>query len=143
VRTATHESGHALVAAMLLGSDVIKLITIEGVSRRASAGHVSFRRPGWNHCKSATFLAIMLGGAAAESLAFGEHDPEGAIGDLERARRVSGNDAELDRAWALALELLDRRWPALERVASALLAIRPPKRRSLSTQRVRELIENA
>src|SRR5262245_45758290 len=109
VRTATHESGHALVAGTLLGSSVVKLVTIEEVSRKATAGHVSLR-PGWGRCEDPTYIAIMLAGPAAESLAFGDYDPEGAMADLQRARRVSGNHAELDRAWALVLELLDEHW---------------------------------
>jgi cell division protease FtsH len=84
--TAYHESGHALVAWLLPGSDPVDKVTI--IPRGRALGVTSYVPTEERHARTRDDLlrivTMMMGGRAAEQLAFG-HLTTGAANDLERA----------------------------------------------------------
>jgi cell division protease FtsH len=83
---AAHEAGHALVASLLPGTDPVHKVTI--VPRGRALGYTIQRpiedRYLLSQSELRARLAVMLGGRAAEALAFGEVST-GATDDLARA----------------------------------------------------------
>jgi len=88
--TAYHESGHALVAWLLPGSDPVDKISI--VPRGRALGITSYvpKEERYSRSKEDLLrtLAMMMGGRAAEYLIF-KHLTTGAANDLERATGLS------------------------------------------------------
>ena len=118
-RTALHEAGHA-VAALALG------ISIESARASEYGGETRFFvTPA--EIPPAAALVVSVAGAAAEQLAVGATD----VADDDRAWAersafelvpdLDGLDDVLERAKAVALELLTHRWRMVNAVALALL----------------------
>jgi cell division protease FtsH len=88
--TAYHEAGHALVAAMLPGSDPVDKITI--IPRGRALGVTSYLPTEERYSRSKEdlerTLCMMMGGRAAEYLIF-NHLTTGAANDLERATSLA------------------------------------------------------
>jgi cell division protease FtsH len=84
--TAYHESGHALVAWLLPGSDPVDKVTI--IPRGRALGVTSYLPQEERHSRSKEdlirALCMMMGGRAAEYLVF-SHLTTGAANDIERA----------------------------------------------------------
>jgi cell division protease FtsH len=84
--TAYHESGHALVAWLLPGSDPVDKVTI--IPRGRALGVTSYVPAEERHARTRDdllrIITMMMGGRAAEHLVFG-HLTTGAANDLERA----------------------------------------------------------
>lgn len=87
---AYHEAGHAIVATFLPNGDPVHKVTIVG--RGLAGGYTMILPPEDRHVimksKLEDDLAWMLGGRAAEELAFGEVST-GARNDLERATKLA------------------------------------------------------
>jgi cell division protease FtsH len=133
-RVAYHESGHALVALLSSGSDAVHKISI--VPRgRAALGYTLQIPESERHLLSQSMLQArvrgLLGGRAAEDLAFGEPST-GAQDDLERATALvrqmltmfgMGESAGLAHcARNASPEFLGARGPVLERDCSEATA---------------------
>jgi len=88
--TAYHEAGHALVSFNMPNMDPVHRISI--VARGGSLGHTSFppERDRYNETQSRlkSFIAMMLGGRAAEEIVFNELTI-GASNDIEKATDVA------------------------------------------------------
>ena len=88
--TAYHESGHALMAWLLPGSDPVDKISI--VPRGRALGITSYMPKEERYSRSKEdllrTLAMMMGGRAAESLVF-KHFTTGAANDIERATALA------------------------------------------------------
>jgi cell division protease FtsH len=84
--TAYHEAGHALAAWLMPGSDPVDKVTI--IPRGRALGITSYLPTEERHSRTRDDLiraiTMMMGGRAAEHLAFG-HLTTGAANDLERA----------------------------------------------------------
>ena len=87
---AYHEAGHAVVAASLPKADPVHKVTI--VSRGAAGGYTRLLpqedRGLWTKSQFEAMLAVMMGGQAAEELAFGDITT-GASNDLKNASGVA------------------------------------------------------
>ena len=88
---AYHESGHAIVAASLPGTDKVHRVSI--IPRGVAALGYTLQLPTedrylMTYSELMTKLAVLLGGRAAESLIFKEHST-GAANDLERATDIA------------------------------------------------------
>lgn len=92
---ATHEAGHALVAALLDDYDEVKKVTI---SPRGKAGGVTQFLPSADRLDSGLYsreyleqqLVVALGGRAAEDIVFGEDQiTTGASGDMQRVYQIA------------------------------------------------------
>ncbi len=88
--TAYHESGHALVAWLLPGSDPVTKITIIPRGRALGVTAYAPNEERHNHSKKQLEdrLCHAMGGRAAELLVF-EHLTTGAAGDLEQATGIA------------------------------------------------------
>jgi ATP-dependent metalloprotease FtsH len=88
--TAYHESGHALVAWLLPGSDPVTKITIIPRGRALGVTAYAPTEERHNHSKKQLEdrLCHAMGGRAAELLVF-EHLTTGAAGDLEQATSIA------------------------------------------------------
>lgn len=88
--TAFHEAGHAVVATFSKDMDPVQRISI--VARGASLGHTSLPperdRYGETKTRLLSFIATMLGGRAAEELAF-DDVTTGASDDLDKATKLA------------------------------------------------------
>ncbi len=84
--TAVHESGHAIISAVLL--QTIPEV-IYSISSDAETQGFVFSKLAWNYTSRKELiprLAMMFGGYAAEEIIFGkEHVTTGASGDIEKA----------------------------------------------------------
>lgn len=117
-RIAIHEAGHAVVA-IALGLEVysVDITTRLVILRRHST------------LDPAKAVLWHLAGPAAESLAFGVIDEEGATVDRATARQeafgvtldLDSRDALVESSWTDIRKLLAARWLDVERVALALL----------------------
>lgn len=89
-RTATHESGHALVAFLLPESDPLHRVSIipRGRALGATEQLPTEDRHNYTQPYMETRLAVMLGGRAAERLVLGSVS-SGAADDLEQATRLA------------------------------------------------------
>ena len=87
---AYHEAGHALVAAQLPDADPVHRVTI--VPRGRAGGYTRLLpeedRALWSRTQFEAMLAVMMGGQAAEELAFGDITT-GASSDLQNASRIA------------------------------------------------------
>ena len=87
---AYHEAGHALTAANLIDADPVEKVTI--VSRGSAGGYTRLLpeddRGLWSKSQFEAMLAVMMGGQAAEELAFGDITT-GASNDLQNANGVA------------------------------------------------------
>src|SRR5208337_2269981 len=91
-RVAHHEMGHALVAANLPGVDPVQKVSI--IPRGVGALGYTMQRPTEDRFLLAASelknrLAVLLGGRAAEQLAFDGDVSTGASDDLQRATEVA------------------------------------------------------
>ncbi|MGB2697652.1 MAG: ATP-dependent zinc metalloprotease FtsH, partial [Candidatus Zixiibacteriota bacterium] len=88
--TAYHESGHALVAKLIPGSDPVHKMTI--IPRGLAIGLTSYLPVDEKHTYSKEYLDIklvhLLGGRVAEKLVFGQFST-GAGNDIERATQLA------------------------------------------------------
>ena len=89
-RIAYHEAGHAIVARLLPETDPVDKITI--VPRSMAAGRTQFlpaeERHDYSRERLSSFLALSMGGRAAEELVFRHYDT-GAASDIRQATRVA------------------------------------------------------
>ena len=88
--TAYHESGHAMVAAAMPGTDPVQKITILPRGKALGYTMVLPDQDKYSQTRGELLdqLAYMLGGRAAEELVF--HDPTtGASNDIEKATKVA------------------------------------------------------
>jgi cell division protease FtsH len=91
-RVAYHEMGHALVAASLPGVDPVQKVSI--IPRGVGALGYTMQRPTEDRFLLARSdlenrIAVLLGGRAAESLAFDGDVSTGAADDLQRATEIA------------------------------------------------------
>jgi len=88
--TAYHEAGHALVGALMSGTDPVHRVSI--VARGGTLGHTSMvpLRDRYNETKSRllSIISTMLGGRVAEELVFNELTI-GASNDIERSTKIA------------------------------------------------------
>ena len=87
---AYHEAGHALLASQLPEADPVHKVTIVG---RGTAGGYTRMLPEedrtlWSKTQFEAMLAVMMGGQAAEEIAFGDITT-GASSDLQTANNVA------------------------------------------------------
>ncbi|MCB1693066.1 MAG: ATP-dependent zinc metalloprotease FtsH [Pseudomonadales bacterium] len=89
-RTATHESGHALIAYLLPESDPLHQVSIIPRGRALGATQQLPAEDRHNYPQSylETRLAVMLGGRAAERVVL-DSVSSGAVDDLEQATRIA------------------------------------------------------
>ncbi len=87
---AYHEAGHALTAANLIDADPVEKVTI--VARGSAGGYTRLLpeddRGLWSKAQFQAMLAVMMGGQAAEEIAFGDITT-GASNDLQNANGVA------------------------------------------------------
>ncbi|TAL80543.1 MAG: ATP-dependent metallopeptidase FtsH/Yme1/Tma family protein [Beijerinckiaceae bacterium] len=91
-RVAYHEMGHALVAASLPDVDAVQKVSI--IPRGVGALGYTIQRPTEDRFVLSTTelrhrIAVLMGGRAAEALAFGGDVSTGAADDLERATEIA------------------------------------------------------
>merc|ERR1719284_1526190 len=93
---AYHESGHAVMAAMLQDYDAVTKVTI--IPRSNGAGGFTLFSPSEERMESGLYsfkylkgqLAVALGGRVAEELAYGaEEVTTGASNDLQQVRNIA------------------------------------------------------
>ena len=88
--TAYHESGHALVAAMVKESDPVQRVSI--VARGQTLGHTDVHperdRYQLTQTRITSLISTMLGGRAAEEIVFNEFTA-GASNDIKRATELA------------------------------------------------------
>ena len=133
-RTAYHEAGHALLGMLTPGADPVRTISI--VPRGHALG-VTFQSPDTDrYFYSESYLrgriAGMLGGRAAEQVAFGDV--------------TTGSESDLEQATALARQMVGR-WGMSEAVGAMSLLPDPRREQPLSldgngsSPAARELLE--
>lgn len=133
--TAHHEAGHAVVWVMLGGK--VKSLTLEPPMVKATSG-----------LSVADEVAVCWAGAAAEAMYTGKWPTRGksTSGDLIcsvellRAAGYQNEEAigqQIERGKARALELTERAWAAVERVAEA--ALQKPSRK-LTGREIQRLV---
>jgi cell division protease FtsH len=91
-RVAYHEMGHALVAASLPGVDPVQKVSI--IPRGVGALGYTLQRPTQDRFlltsgELENRIAVLMGGRAAERLAFGGDISTGAADDLQRATEIA------------------------------------------------------
>jgi len=89
-RVAYHEAGHAVLAVMLPHTDPLRKVTItaRGFALGATEQMPEEARPNRARSYFLDRIAVLLGGRAAERIAFGESS-SGAASDLEQATRLA------------------------------------------------------
>lgn len=90
-RCAYHELGHALTAFFTRGKSAIRKVTI--ISRGMSLGATHFHAPEEEHLKTEKdcrdWMAVAMGGRAAEMLNFGGDSSSGVSEDLAQATEIA------------------------------------------------------
>jgi ATP-dependent Zn protease len=120
-RTAYHESGHAVIFHRY-GHKIYEVSIKRGATKETRAaylGHVEADRG-----LKIEGLVALFGGSAAETIAFGEHNPDGCRTDKELAAAVKLWDDALDwrgKAMFEAFRILRQRWSSVEALAECLL----------------------